>query len=313
MLSREGILQMEYLDALNNEMAFTSGLLSKSALFFSEEELESISDKTIAQAGFGGVGALVTELLARWGIKRFRLLDMDRYEISNMNRQIYATVKTVGQYKAEVTARRIEEINPFAKIEKIYCEKLNHQNTTNLVEGADIIIRGADLPSGNLLLHHYAKKYRVPLITGHCHNVTGGLVRVFDYRLPKQKSLYEPTKIKWINNILYKYCGIVKNEIENIPEDKFCEIDKKFETGGTLNFVTNLLACLVASETIKLLLNRGKQILYPKEIYIDLFDLKMRIRSSYNYERIFGYLKRVITRKDVNIHSLTSDNTAPDS
>jgi tRNA A37 threonylcarbamoyladenosine dehydratase len=300
---------MEYLDTLNNEMAFTSELLSKSALFFSEEELEIISNKTIAQAGFGGIGAMVMELLARWGVKRFRLLDMDQYEISNMNRQVFATVKTLGQYKAKVAAERIKEINPFAEIEQIHCEKLNHQNVKELVENADIIINGADLPSGTLLFHHYAQKYRVPMVNGSCHEVTGGLIRVFDYRLPKQQSLYEPTKIKWVNNFLYKHFGIVKNEIENIPEDKFSEIDKRLERAGTLNFLTNLLACLITAETIKLLVNKGKRVLYPKEIYINLFDLKMRVRSSYNRERIFNYLKRIITRKDVNIHNLTSDNS----
>lgn len=281
----------------NDEMTFISELLSRSALFLTKEELEIISNKTIAQAGFGGVGALVIELLARWGIKRFRLLDMDRYEISNMNRQIYATVETLGLYKAEVTARRIKEINPFAEIEMIYCEKLNHRNTRELIEGAHIIIRGADLPSGTLLLHYYAKKFRVPLITGHCHKVTRGFVRVFDYRLPKQKSIDEPTKIKWVNNLLYKYLGVVKNEIENISEDKFAEIDENFQRSGTLNFVTNLLACLVVSETIKLLLNRGKRVLYPKQIYIDLFNLRLQINSAYDYERINNFLRNKFMKR----------------
>jgi len=276
--------------------AFLSELLSRSRLFLSQEELQIISDKTIAQAGFGGVGALVIELLARWGVKKFRLLDMDKYEISNMNRQIYATVNTIGYYKAEVVANKIKEINPFVEIEMVCCEKLNHYNTRKLIEGADIIIRGADLPSGNLLLHHYAKKYKVPLITGHCHAVTGGLVRIFDYRLPRQRSITEPSRYKWVNDILYRYFGVVKNEIENIPEDKFDEIDKEFQTSGTLNFVTNLLACLVVSETIKLMLNKGKRVLYPKEIYIDLFDLRLRVQSAY-HERVKSFLLNKIIKK----------------
>ncbi|HID28010.1 MAG TPA: hypothetical protein EYP22_09405, partial [Methanosarcinales archaeon] len=188
-------------------------------------------------------------------------------------------------------ARRIKEINPFAEIEMIYCEKLNHRNTRELIEGADIIIREADLPSGNLLLHNCAKKFKVPLITGHCYKVTGGLVRIFDYRSPKQQSIDEPTKIKFINNLLYKYFRVLKNDIEDMPEDKFIDIDRRFKASGTLNFVTNLLACLVVSETIKLLLNKGKRVLYPKQIYIDLFDLKLRIQSAYNFDRICGYIR----------------------
>ena len=64
----------------------------------------------VAIVGLGGVGAITAELLARWGVKRFRLLDMDRYESSNLNRQLFATSKTLGRYKAEVAAERIMEI-----------------------------------------------------------------------------------------------------------------------------------------------------------------------------------------------------------
>jgi len=277
--------------------AFLSELLSRSRLFLSQEELQIISDKTIAQAGFGGVGALVIELLARWGIKRFRLLDMDRYEVSNMNRQIYATLETLGRYKAEIAAERIKQINPFAEIEMVCCGKLNHGNVRELIQGADIVIREADLPTANLLLHYYAKKFRIPLIEGHCHKVTGGVVSVFDYRSPKQRSIDEPTRIKFVNNLLYRYFKVSRNEIGTIPEDRFADIDREFKPAGTLNFVTNLLACLVVSETIKLILNKGKRVVYPKQIYIDTFRLKLKIKSAYNFERFWGYIKREWLRK----------------
>ena len=78
--------------------------------FLTRGELNKIRHTTIAIAGFGGGGAITAELFARWGIARFRLLDMDKYEMSNMNRQLFATVKTLGSWKAEVAAKRIKEI-----------------------------------------------------------------------------------------------------------------------------------------------------------------------------------------------------------
>lgn len=175
-----------------SETDYINKILEKSLTFFSDKEIEKIRNTTIAQAGFGGVGALATELLARWGIKKFRLLDMDKYEISNMNRQIFATTETLGQYKTEVSAERIKKINPYAIVEKIYCEKLSKDNVLDFVRGADIIINAIDSASGHVLLHYNAKKFKIPLIHFHCMDVTGVAIEVFDYRLFCKFGLYTP-------------------------------------------------------------------------------------------------------------------------
>ena len=90
---------------------------ARTLLFFDFKDIEKISHLTVALAGIGGVGALVAELLARWGIRRFKLIDMDVYSASNMNRQIFATTHNLGKPKVEVAAERIKQINPFSKVE----------------------------------------------------------------------------------------------------------------------------------------------------------------------------------------------------
>ena len=90
--------------------------------------MEKVRDTVFAIAGFGGVGAITVELLARWGIRKFRLLDKDRYEPSNLNRQIFASSKTFGQYKADVAAERIKEINPYAEIEMVIRDRVDNKN-----------------------------------------------------------------------------------------------------------------------------------------------------------------------------------------
>src|SRR5512139_2181287 len=102
-----------------DEKEYLDGMLQRTGLYFSKEDLETVRNSVVAIAGLGGVGAITAELLARWGIKKFRLLDMDRYEPSNLNRQLFATSKTLCQYKADVAGERIKEINPYAEIEMI--------------------------------------------------------------------------------------------------------------------------------------------------------------------------------------------------
>jgi len=275
-----------------NEHEYIYALLERSIPFFSHEDIEKIRTATIAQAGFGGVGALAVELLARWGVKRFRLLDMDKYEISNINRQIFATNSTVGRYKAEVAAEKIKEINPYVNIERIYCEKLSADNVENFVKGVDVIVNAIDLASGHVLLHYYAKKFRIPLVHFHCMNVTGACVEVFDYRLPHQLSIDEFIRVKWINQLLYNYFNVYRINKSKFTPEHLEELDRNPPRAATLNFVTNLAGCLAVAEIIKLIIRKGKNVLYPKQIYIDPYNLKFKIRKVY-WDRFMSYIKRI--------------------
>lgn len=126
--------------------SYINGMLDRTALFYDSATIQKIRDTVFSISGFGGVGAITAELLARWGIKKFRLLDMDCYDESNLNRQIYATAKTLRRYKAEVTAERILEINPYAEIEMLIKEPVNNENIEKFTNGAGMIIQTADSP-----------------------------------------------------------------------------------------------------------------------------------------------------------------------
>ena len=89
---------------------------SRTALIIGDEALEQLHQKRVAIFGIGGVGGYVAEGLARTGIGAFDLFDDDKVCLTNINRQIIATIPTVGQYKVDVMAKRIHEINPKATI-----------------------------------------------------------------------------------------------------------------------------------------------------------------------------------------------------
>ena len=89
---------------------------SRTELLLGKEAMNKLEDARVAVFGIGGVGGYVCEALARSGVGKLDLVDNDKVCMSNLNRQIIATRKTVGQYKTEVMKDRILDINPEAKV-----------------------------------------------------------------------------------------------------------------------------------------------------------------------------------------------------
>lgn len=89
---------------------------SRTELLLGKDAMEKLAVSRVAVFGIGGVGGYTVEALVRSGVGELDLIDDDRVCLTNINRQIYATRKTVGQYKVDVAAERIAEINPDAKV-----------------------------------------------------------------------------------------------------------------------------------------------------------------------------------------------------
>ena len=89
---------------------------SRTELLLGKEAMEKLGHSRVAVFGVGGVGGYVCEALVRSGVGAFDLIDDDKVCLTNLNRQIIATRKTVGKYKAEVMRDRILEINPEADV-----------------------------------------------------------------------------------------------------------------------------------------------------------------------------------------------------
>lgn len=87
---------------------------SRTQLLLGQTAIERLQGSRVAVFGIGGVGGYVCEALVRSGVGAFDLIDDDRVCLTNLNRQIIATRKTVGQYKADVMEARIHDINPNA-------------------------------------------------------------------------------------------------------------------------------------------------------------------------------------------------------
>ena len=89
---------------------------SRSELLMGKAGVTQLKQKKIAVFGIGGVGGFAVEALARGGVGAFCLIDHDTISLTNLNRQIIATMQTVGKYKTDVMKERILSINPQADV-----------------------------------------------------------------------------------------------------------------------------------------------------------------------------------------------------
>ena len=97
-------------------MAFTQAIFRRAELLLGDEAMNCIGEKRIIIFGVGGVGSWCAESLVRSGIKYLTIVDSDRVCITNVNRQLMATSKTIGQVKVEALKERLLSINPQAEI-----------------------------------------------------------------------------------------------------------------------------------------------------------------------------------------------------
>lgn len=114
--------------------------------------------------GLGGLGSRVAELLTRAGVGYLRLVDFDRLEPTNLNRQFYFQDQ-LGDYKAEALAANLRRISPYTELE-LHTEKLTEDNLPALIEGVDVIVEAFDAPAAKALLVNGARETSpsVPLV-----------------------------------------------------------------------------------------------------------------------------------------------------
>lgn len=138
---------------------------SRTELLFGKAAMSTLANARVAVFGIGGVGGYSCEALARSGIGAFDLIDDDRICLTNLNRQIIATRKTVGQYKADVMKERILEINPNADVRVHKCFFLPETVDKFHFEEYDYIVDAVDTVTAKLELACKAKEYGTPIIS----------------------------------------------------------------------------------------------------------------------------------------------------
>jgi molybdopterin/thiamine biosynthesis adenylyltransferase len=191
------------------------------------EGQELLNKSRIAVIGAGGVKSPMLYYLTAGGLGTLRIIDFDRVELSNLNRQILFTADDVGKNKAETAKRRLERLNDEVTIEAIP-ERVDVGNINRLLEGFDIIIEGGESTAGRVLVNDYCLRAGVPMVHASAQYNYGYVLTV----LPHQTACF--------------VCAF-----PDLPEGH----------GGSvpvLGIATGIAGCIGAGEVIKLVTGVGK-------------------------------------------------------
>ena len=155
---------------------------SRTELLLGKDAMEKLHDSRVAVFGIGGVGGYVCEALARSGVGAFDLIDDDKVCLTNLNRQIIATHKTIGKYKTEVMKERILDINPNADVQIHNCFFLPENADEFPYEDYDYMVDAVDTVTAKIALVMKAQERHIPIISsmGAGNKLDGSQFRVAD-------------------------------------------------------------------------------------------------------------------------------------
>ncbi len=138
---------------------------SRTELLFGHEAMDKLAHARVAVFGIGGVGGYTVEALARSGIGTLDLIDDDRVCLTNINRQIYATRKTIGQYKVDVAKERCLDINPNLAVNTYKTFYMPDTADQFDFSDYDYVVDAIDTVTGKIALVMQAQEAGVPIIS----------------------------------------------------------------------------------------------------------------------------------------------------
>lgn len=233
------------------------------------EEQQRLRAAKVAIAGLGGVGGVHATTLARMGIGHFHLADFDEFEVHNINRQAGAMSSTLGQRKVEVMARMVADINPTADI-KMFNAGITPENIDEFLSGVDVLVDGLDFFALDArdMMYRAAHAKGLPIVAAGPIGASVAL-QVF---MPGGMTWHEYFAMDLAKNDFDRY---VLFALGNAPRATHLPyMDRKYvnlaeKRGPSLALAVQLCAGVVAAETLKIILRRGKVLAVP---YFHQFD-----------------------------------------
>ncbi len=232
-----------------------NNIFERTALLIGQDKVDMLSKKHVAVFGLGGVGSYAVESLIRCNVGELTLIDSDVYSLSNINRQLYATTKTVNQKKVDVAKNRALEINPSIKV-NVYDLFLNSQ-TIDLIDFSkfDYVIDAIDTVSSKILLISRCKELNIPIIS--CLG-TGNKLNPFAFEIdyientsvcPLAKVMRKELKNRNIEKVLVLYS---KEQPKNAV---VLEENSSRHSPASISFVPSVAGILISSKIINDLIN----------------------------------------------------------
>lgn len=227
-----------------SEKASSEERFSRTIIILGEEGVEKLRKARVAVFGAGGVGSFLIEALARAGIGHLDIIDSDKVEPSNINRQLIALTSTVGRYKTEVVAERIKDINPDAEVTLHTLFYLpENADRFNFAE-YDYIADAIDSVTGKISLILEAEKAGTPIIS--CMGAGNKL---------------DPSKFKIDDIYSTSVCPLARVMRHELKKRGIKKLDvlystetpavKTNDTPGSLSFVPSVAGLMIAGHIIR--------------------------------------------------------------
>jgi len=227
-----------------------SELHKRSAAMLTEAALQTLRTKKVLVFGLGGVGGHAAEALARGGIGSLVLIDGDVFDLSNCNRQLFATQNTLGMKKTEAAKERLLQIDPTISVTAHSFFYGKDPDPQDLFEKADYILDAIDTVSSKLLLIETAKKRNIPIIS--CMG-TGNKLDPTAFQV---SDLYE-TQVCPLARVMRTECrkrGIDALKVvysREIPVSCTSDSSHGRHAPGSVSFVPGVAGMIMAGEIIK--------------------------------------------------------------
>ena len=243
---------------------------SRAELLLGKPAMNKLKSASIAVFGLGGVGSYAAEAIARCGIGNIALFDDGRICVTNINRQLIATRKTVGQKKVDVMKNRILEINPKCKVEVNECFYCQHNANDYPLDKYDYVVDAIDTVSSKLVLIEKAKDANIPIIScmGAGNKLDPTRFEVTDISktsvCPLARVMRKELKARGIRSLKVVYSkeeviSPIEDEEMSCKQNCICPPDTKRncsvrrQVPGSIAFVPPVAGFILASEVIKYL------------------------------------------------------------
>lgn len=232
---------------------------ARTELLIGEEGINKLHNSKVAVFGIGGVGSFVVEGLARAGIGKIVLIDNDEICLSNLNRQIHAMRKNIGQYKVDVMKERILDINPDIIVETYKEFFMPNSKVKILDESIDYIVDAVDTVTAKIELVVQANRLNIPIISamGTGNKLDPTKFEVTDiYKTsvcPLAKVMRKELRSRNIEKLKVVYSK--EEPIKPYTEEENLGLKKK-QTPGSISFVPSVAGLIISGEVIKDILKK---------------------------------------------------------
>ena len=232
----------------------------RTRLLFGREAMEKLAASRVAVFGIGGVGGYVVEALARCGVGAIVLIDNDKVALSNLNRQIIATMDSVGREKTQVMKERILSINPDCKVEVHNCFYLSETRDSFDFSAYDYVVDAVDTVTAKIDLVLSAQEAGTPIISsmGTGNKLNPAMFEVADiYKTsvdPLARVMRRELKKRGVKKLKVVYSReepVKTGEMERLEEIREAEAPKRRSVPASNAFVPPSAGLLIASEVVR--------------------------------------------------------------